>query len=394
MMSNKENEVREIFNELFKYIPDSKEQKDKLDNKIFDSSIFLDDFNDIIEEIKCPICLQISLDSEQCSECQAVYCKKCITEKRINICSSCRKIYNGNKLDRVLSNVMGHLLIKCDNCQKFGYMQKKIKLSQIKEHLSECEYSSYQCLKCNQKFLNSKRDCIKHAFTCGYSDVTCNYCQKMIKAYQKEAHEKKCAEEKIECNKCYINIKRKNMEIHKNKDCSFREIICKDCHEKYIFNEGHEKEKCLINQNELLRSIIAENLDKLNIPEEKVEFLKINAPMRRLNTEPNNLLSCEKKSEIFSERSCENKFNHIFMESSLIKNKDDIKYILGLFKKNIKKFILIYKMTKDGDKFFHAKCDNINNTLSLIKIRNMSNFPFFEKMRIYGGFRRRKMESI
>ena len=285
---------------------------------------------------------------------------------------------------------MGHLLIKCDNCQKFGYMQKKIKLSQIKEHLLECEYSSYQCLKCNQKFLNSKRDCIKHAFTCGYSDVTCNYCQKMIKAYQKEDHEKKCAEEKIECNKCYINIKRKNMEIHKNKDCSFREIICKDCHEKYIFNEGHEKEKCLINQNELLRSIIAENLDKLNIPEEKVEFLKINAPMRRLNTEPNNLLSCEKKSEIFSERSCENKFNHIFMESSLIKNKDDIKYILGLFKKNIKKFILIYKMTEDGDKYFHAKCDNINNTLSLIKIRNMSNFPFFEKMRIYGGFAEEK----
>ena len=394
--SNKENEVREIFNELFKYIPDSKEQKDNLDNKIFDSGVFLDDFNDIIEEVKRPICLQVSLESEQCSECQAVYCKKCIIEKSINICSSCRKIYNGIKLDRVLSNVMGHLLIKCENCHKFGNKQNKIKLSQIKEHLLNCEYSSYQCLKCNKIFLNSKRDCITHAFTCGYVDVTCNYCKKTIKAYQKEDHEKKCAEEKIECNKCYIRTKRKNMENHKKKECTFREIICKDCHEKYIFNEGHTKEKCLINQNELLRSIIADNLDKLNISDENVEFLKIHPQMRKQNTETDFLLSCEKYSTFYSEKSSESKFNHVFKKSSLINNENDIKYILGLFKNNIKKFNLIYKMTEDGDKRFHSKCDNINNTLSLIKIKNMSVDLFSEKieeMRIYGGFAEEKWNA-
>jgi hypothetical protein len=89
--------------------------------------------------------------------------------------------------------------------------------------------------------------------------------KKKIKAYQKESHEKKCAVEQIQCNQCNANIERKNMKEHKKEECEYREITCKDCNEKYIFKEGHSKEKCLTNQNEQLRAIIAENIDKINI---------------------------------------------------------------------------------------------------------------------------------
>ena len=77
------------------------------------------------------------------------------------------------------------------------------------------------------------------------------------------------------------------MKKHKKEECEYREITCKDCNEKYIFKEGHSKEKCLTNQNEQLRAIIAENIDKINISREKASFLKIDVPMRRQNSESN-----------------------------------------------------------------------------------------------------------
>lgn len=40
MISKNESEVREIFGELFKYVPDSNEQKERLENKLFDSGVF------------------------------------------------------------------------------------------------------------------------------------------------------------------------------------------------------------------------------------------------------------------------------------------------------------------------------------------------------------------
>lgn len=73
------------------------------------------------------------------------------------------------------------------------------------------------------------------------------------------------------------------------------------------------------------------------------------------------------------------------MKSSLIKKEEDINYILGLFKKTIKKFNLLYKMTEDDEKNFHSKCDNINNTLSLIKIKYIKGINL-EKRAIYGGY--------
>lgn len=309
------------------------------------------------------------------------------------MCPSCRKLYRGNKLDRVLENVMGHLLIRCENCKKFGNLETKIKLSQMKEHLSKCEYSSYLCLKCKKKFLNSKKDCIQHSFTCGYLDDICTYCEKKIKAYQKESHEKKCAVEQIQCNQCNANIERKNMKEHKKEECEYREITCKDCNEKYIFKEGNSKEKCLTNQNEQLRAIIAENIDKINISREKASFLKIAVPMRRQNTESNFYPFEEKLDFDFSDsaRKSERKYNYIFMKSSIIKKEEDMKYILGLFKKNIKKFLLIYKMTEDDEKNFHKKCDDINHTLSLIKIKYSKNFNL-DKKRIYGGYAEEKWD--
>ena len=402
LKKNAYDQVLEIFDKLFKYIPDLNDKNKQFDYNVFDSTLFLDHYKDMIEEIKCPICLKVSLDSEQCAKCQTLYCKKCIQEKKIINCLLCREKYVSRKIDRVLSNVMGHILINCENCKKHGNQLVKIKLSQIKEHLSKCYYSNYQCLKCNAKIF-SKKKCVDHSFNCGYSDEICTYCKKAIKAYLRAEHEKKCAYEKIECKLCHIKIERRKVNSHKLEECDYRKILCKDCNEKYIFKEGHSKEKCLTIQleqknvlnkklrekNKLLITIIESNINNIDISEENASFLnlKLNKVIRRQNTEANLLNDYPHLDPILwqSERKSSNKLHNIFLKSSLIKTEEENNYILGLFKKQINNIVFLYKMTLDGILKFHQKCDNISSTLSLIKIKYKKN-NIIDKYQIYGGY--------
>lgn len=299
-MKSKKNfldEINGIFDKLFQYIPSYDEKKDELNYEIFDSNIFLDDFADMIEEVRCPICSQISLESNQCSKCRTLFCKKCIKEKKIIICPQCREFFEAEKIERVLNNVMGHMLIRCDNCKKYGNKLVKVKLSQIKNHLSRCNYSNYQCLICKALIIHSKEKCIEHALVCGYSDKNCSYCNKKIKLFLKNIHEKKCAIEKIECSLCHIPTLRKEYANHRKMECEFRKLRCKDCKEEYIFKEGHTKEKCqesqihkLTIQNQELSSILIKIKDKIDISElsekERASLSSIEKEKRELDFNP------------------------------------------------------------------------------------------------------------
>ena len=76
----------------------------------------------------------------------------------------------------------------------------------------------------------------------------------------------------------------------------------------------------------------------------------------------------------------ENKFNY-FNNSNIIKSEDDIGFLINRLEFNgkIKNFELLYSVTKNGGgpNNFHNKCDNINNTLIVIKTN---------KNCIFGGF--------
>ena len=389
---NPYDEVSKIFDKLFQYIPDippSKDEKKKDIIELFDSTVFLDDFAPLVEEVKCPVCLQVSLQSWQCSKCRGIVCQKCDDENQYALCPLCHQYFLKEELDRVLKNVMGHMLIRCDNCKQYGNKIVKIKLSENKYHLQICEYSNYQCLTCNQKILHSKKNCIEHALACGYSDVTCNFCNKKLKLYFKNSHEKKCANEKIKCNFCNKEITRKNYSYHINEGCEYRKILCKVCNTEFIFKEGHTREKCqeiqiqkLKVQSKELFSILKKHKDKIDLTEE--ERSSINNIENEIKEPEFNPFGPKIEPEI--------KFKDKILKSSIIKKEEDITYLINLFKQEIKNINLIYKMTSDGENAFHAKCDNIAQTLSLIKIRVKNNS--FEKPKIYkyGGYTKEKWD--
>ena len=415
--------MNKILDKLFTYIPDLPDSKEKNDkaineiNEIFDSSVFLDDFSPLVEEVKCPICLQVSLKSLQCSKCRGIICKKCNQKNLFKICPICNDNFEGKELDRVLKNVMGHMLIRCENCKKYGNKIVKVKISQIQFHLSNCDYSNYQCLVCKQKILHSKKKCIEHALICGYSDVICNFCNKKIKLYLQNSHEKKCSNEVIKCYLCNKEIIRKNFAYHKQEECEFRKIKCKHCNTEYIFKEGHTKEKCqeiqiqkLKMQNKELYSILNRHKDKIDLAdEERASIINIENENNEQEIDPfrpkiSNFIHSFKKNEARikgksyvpfkkSKKNEVNKFKDIFLKSSLIKEEEDIYYLLDLFKQKIKNFNLLYKMTQDGENTFHEKCDNISQTLSLIKIGiKYNNLKSFNNMYIYGGYTEEKWD--
>ena len=386
MINQNDKDVLDAFDKMFKYIPDSNEKKQQIDNGIYDPSIFCDEFTAIVEDAKCYFCKQVCLDGIQCPQGCVIFCKKCLEQKKIIKCE-CSYTLDIKQIDRykfnkVLSKVIGHSSIICENCKNFGKLKTKIELSNLKEHLSKCDYSSYQCLRCDKKFLNSKNECIKHSHKCGYSDINCSFCNKTIKAYIKDSHEKKCANEKIECDLCHTITERKNIENHKSSECDYRNEQCTECDEIYIHKDKtkHSKEKCLTRQNEMLRSIIMENPDKYDIPRKTAILLKLDIPMKRQTT----------MSNFFG-----NKYSKMFINSSIVKKNEDedINYILGLFRKKIEQFILLYKMSDDGEMTFHQNCDNKKQTLSLIKIKTGKDLTA-EKTLIYGGYAEECWDSL
>jgi hypothetical protein len=123
-----------------------------------------------------------------------------------------------------------------------------------------------------------------------------------------------------------------------------------------------------------------ENPDKYDIPRKTAILLKLDIPMKRQNT----------MSNFFG-----NKYSKMFINSSIVKmNEDeDINYILGLFRKKIEQFILLYKMSDDGEMTFHQNCDNKKQTLSLIKIKTGKDLTA-EKTLIYGGYAEECWDSL
>ena len=74
MQSQREKDVCDVFDKMFKYIPDSNEKNQQIENGIYPPNIFCKEFIKAIEMIKCCICNQVCLDCFKCPQNNEVYC--------------------------------------------------------------------------------------------------------------------------------------------------------------------------------------------------------------------------------------------------------------------------------------------------------------------------------
>ena len=133
-----------------------------------------------------------------------------------------------------------------------------------------------------------------------------------------------------------------------------------------------------LNKKEMDKNTLIDNLvKKVNKLEEENKALK--NEIKEINEK-------QKKFEILFEDEIKYKqiIQNIRVDSKIIKNKDEIKFLLDRLKINFPNqnkinFKLLYRATKDGDNniSFHNKVDNKNSTLSIIETSKGLKFGVF-----------------
>ena len=92
----------------------------------------------------CEICSLIIWDPVSCSECDQLYCEKCIDDwiKKSKDCPHCRKIFTKTNLNRYVKNMLYEVKLTCpsDECKK------EIKYGDMITHIQkECPHIEVSC---------------------------------------------------------------------------------------------------------------------------------------------------------------------------------------------------------------------------------------------------------
>ena len=186
--------VKDILNEFPFDKSECKEEQKELNGISISRVIDLDKYENLLQILKCKICLNILLNPYDCSKCGNSFCFSCI-----------------NKLK------------ESDKACPFGCTDYEIMPSSfaIKKFLNQLHFT---CLNkengCNE--IISYNNIELHDKNCEYINSICpnNQCGKKLPWYLLKNHlQNECLYTLFECEKCHLKLNRKELEPH-NKLCS------------------------------------------------------------------------------------------------------------------------------------------------------------------------------
>ena len=186
--------VKDILNEFPFDKSECKEEQKELNGISISRVIDLDKYENLLQILKCKICLNILLNPYDCSKCGNSFCFSCI-----------------NKLK------------ESDKACPFGCTDYEIMPSSfaIKKFLNQLHFT---CLNkengCNE--IISYNNIEQHDKNCEYINSICpnNQCGKKLPWYLLKNHlQNECLYTLFECEKCHLKLNRKELEPH-NKLCS------------------------------------------------------------------------------------------------------------------------------------------------------------------------------
>ena len=181
------------------------------------------------DELICPICLSVLRDPNLTSCCGNHFCQPCISriKNEKNPCPLCQEHDYTVMLDKFFLRRVKGLIIKCPGnslgCEWVG------ELRSIERHLDvSCGFVEVTCDYCQSQDIlrNSLAD---HKKVCPARPYRCEYCgfkdkwQLII-----SVHHSKCVQYPVECpNKCGVGkIQRQRLNKHLQKECALEEIGC------------------------------------------------------------------------------------------------------------------------------------------------------------------------
>ena len=323
--SNNSMIIKDVLNEFpfdkSEIKEDLKESESKDLNGISLSRVIdLDKYNNILQILKCKLCLNILLNPYDCSKCGNTFCYSCIS-----------KLKQSNK--------------KCP----FGCTDYEITPSSfaIKKFLNQLKFS---CLNkengCNEIISYSNIE--QHDKNCEYINAICpnNQCRiKLPWNLLKNHVQNECPYTLYECDKCHLKLNRKEYETH-NKLCN-------------VINKEFEKQSPLVNK------MTKEDLDK-----KREDFCNLMDSIENLN-----FFRKEKNKEEINNKEDELYFNNndmnllvkslVFIFSrkmGLIEDKiNKINTTLEQFSENN---LIFYQSINEELENINEKISNINNNIN------------------------------
>ena len=189
---------------------------------------FLDAPVRLLEELKCPICLEI-LFEPVVTGCKHLFCEKCVKVRKQS-CPTCRKWVSETVPDVGIARVLKAFKVKClyssEGCEWQG------ELGDAEEHLKNCQYKKPECPngcggKMNLELL--EEHCRE---LCPNRSFKCPHCGKVgMFEYITTTHNAICGDFPLlcpaGCGDKERKRKRKNMQSHLSTECPEEYVSCK-----------------------------------------------------------------------------------------------------------------------------------------------------------------------
>ena len=185
---------------------------------------FIDTSVRVLEELKCPICLELLLEPFV-TNCYHLFCKGCIEGHYA--CPTCRKRSITTTPDVGSTRVLKAFKVKCSNSVEGCKWQGD--LGDAEEHLEKCQHQKVKCPNgCGEKMkrktvqLHTQDDCTHRPYKCPHCD------HKGVYKDVTTVHYTTCGDFPLSCpTGCGKKIKRRNMESHLSTECPEEYISCK-----------------------------------------------------------------------------------------------------------------------------------------------------------------------
>ncbi|KAL4503916.1 hypothetical protein ABPG72_022546 [Tetrahymena utriculariae] len=236
-----------------------------------DDIINQEELKNFLDDLKCPICINIIEDPKTCINCEANFCAQCIQQwvshQGEKQCPCCRDqgqerfLYLRERGNRFSVRFHGdnQSQVKYDTCPKiFKKMLSTIQIAchnkgcntivKYDERLGHLKVCMYQLRKCQNSQCEEKVTLLtepEHIKVCEYRKEPCKYCQQQIYFKDMIFHEDFCTENKQKCPDCKSEYQIQGITEHE-KVCPYKKLLCNICNNHFyrkVFSY-HTKAKC------------------------------------------------------------------------------------------------------------------------------------------------------